>query len=236
MSSILQGLGNRVMSQVGRGNNVTPKEEKAKEERTQGATPKNYDSYEPSTIATMMMSEEIVEEADMEEVVDTEMSDDVLVEEEELDVDGEDVDVEEDVEVEDGEVADTDSTETVTNSRVHGYQTSLSESDRAMLQIAYMGMTTSNYSNMESLFNYISSGSSSGWSATDNTSIYDSILASLSASSSSTTTTESTTEVEETEVEEAEIEAEDVETDVEAEVDTEEEILDDESVYESAEG
>lgn len=211
MSTFLQGLGNKIMSPTGRSNTVAPKEAKEKEGKeyhTQGATPPNYDSYEPSAVAVMMSEEEetvldeVVEEA--ENATESDIVDDLDVDSEELD----------EAEV-DAEESDSDATTatTSTKSRVHGYQSSLSESDRAMLQIAYMGMTSSNNTNMDSLFSYISSGSNAGWFASDTSSIYDSILASLAASSS--TTTDSTTEVEEeTDVEEVEG-TENVETDVE---------------------
>lgn len=225
MSTFLQGLGNKIMSPTGRSNTVAPKEAKEKEGKeyhTQGATPPNYDSYEPSAVAVMMSEEEetvldeVVEEA--ENTTESDIVDDLDVDSEDLDVDSEELDVDsEELDGDEVDVEESDSDATTatasTKSRVHGYQSSLSESDRAMLQIAYMGMTSSNNTNMDSLFSYISSGSNAGWFASDTSSIYDSILASLAASSS--TTTDSTTEVEEeTDVEEVEG-TENVETDVE---------------------
>lgn len=240
MSSILQGLGSNRVSHMERNQNVAPKEEKNKEGRPAGAAPPNRDSYVPSNEAVMIMSQEpeevedtlfdeLIEEGTSVDVADVDVDGDEFdVDGDEIDVDGDEVDVdEEELEVEEETVKTYNSITVAADSsdRTHGYMSSLSSDDLAMLEIAYMGFSTSSYESSSSLFDYLGdSSSSSDWWSND-TSTYDSILEALAAYSSSSTTE---TEEEVDEVEETEDSVEEVEETEETEETLLDELVDEE--------
>lgn len=163
-------------------------EKKQKEGRPEGVAPRTHDVYQPSA-AAVAMSVMVEEEEATDEVFaeDADVTvDDVVVDGDEVDVDGEDLDIDGDeVDVDgddldiDGDEVDVDGDEVEedtttsdtavdTRERVHGYVSSLTAEDRAMMQLAYAtGQVTSLSSVSGSLFDYLDSSSTSGNLFTD---------------------------------------------------------------------
>ncbi len=185
MSSIL-GLGPR---------GLTPSQLRAQEEKktekmkeNQGKVAQNFDSYTPSTFAmteTQTETDETLFDHMGVEVSDVGSED---FEVEQGDIQAEDVEIEEedaDIEVEEGDI-ETEELDFEENmsatapTRVHGYVSSLTDEDRAMLSAAYQGFQALKLEGT-SLFDYM--GDTSGWfeSAASSPSTYDTSSWDLSA-------------------------------------------------------
>lgn len=169
MSSIL-GLGQKLVNQV---SYSLKGESKTEKEPSQGRSIQNFDTY-TSSVQPMGYSND---EVDLKEDITSETVDDsdvVLDEslaEDDLTVDGEDSTFDEvDPDVSSDELADVDTEDldlehnlsATAPTRVHGYSSSLSEDDRAMLAAAYQGFEALKLEGT-SLFDYMDDVAGNSW-------------------------------------------------------------------------